>query len=401
MNAVRKYIGTIDVTEGTEVLQRGGSNRGRRVCIVGGGIGGLTAALAFARSGASVEVYEQAPALTEIGAGLQITPNGARALEALGLGAELDAVGLRGRAVQPMDALSGKVITRLELSHMAGPPYRFFHRADLIDVLARACRTAGVGIQLGSRVNSSDLSADLVIGAEGVRSDTRGVLNGFAEPFFTGQVAWRAIVDAPEEPIAQAAIACIWMAPRRHVVTYPLSGNRLNIVAVQERDTWAAEGWAHEDDPRHLRAAFHDVAPRLQGILDRVDQVHLWGLFRHDVARVWAKHNLVILGDAAHPTLPFLAQGANLAIEDAFVLARCCDAGDIGRALKKYEDVRKSRVHRAIDAANANARNYHLSGIRRRVAHTGLKTIGFMAPNAFLKRMSWLYDYDVTAGDIF
>ncbi|WP_439142685.1 FAD-dependent monooxygenase [Pseudooctadecabacter sp.] len=384
------------MTAQTEILQRGGSNRGRRVCVVGGGIGGLTTALAFARSGARVEVFEQAEALGRVGAGIQITPNGARALEALGLRDALDAASLTAQAVQPMDARAGRAVTRFDLSQLGGPPYRFFHRADLIDVLAEGCRAASVQLHLGTKVDAATCEGDIVVGAEGIHSPTRAALNGPRDPFFTGQVAWRAIVDAPEAE----AVAQIWMAPKRHVVTYPLPGGRLNVVAVQERDTWAAEGWAHRDDPANLRQAFGDVCAPLQDILGRVTDTHLWGLFRHEVANVWARDNTALIGDAAHPTLPFLAQGANLAIEDGFILTRCCDgAASVDAAFAAYQAARNPRVRRAIAAANANARNYHLSGPARIVAHMGLKTLGYIAPKAFLQQMDWLYGYDATSDD--
>jgi len=390
MSGVKKSTAMTDDSN-IENSASGGPETGRHICIVGGGIGGLTAALGFAQRGFHVEVFEQAPALTEVGAGLQITPNGGRVLNALGLDDALDRVSITAQAVQPMDALSGRAVTRFDLSQLDGPPYRFMHRADLIAVLEKACRALGVTIHLGSAVDSADLTADLVIGAEGIKSGTRAALNGDADPFFTGQVAWRAIVDAPNaDPVAQ-----IWMAPRRHVVTYPLPGGRVNIVAVQERAQWANEGWNHRDDAANLRQVFRDVSPPLMSLLSKVETVHLWGLFRHPVAQHWHKGRVAILGDAAHPTLPFLAQGANLAIEDAWVLAACCEH-DIDAGLVQYQAERAPRVTRAIAAANANARKYHLSGIARTVAHTSLKIIGFVAPNAFLDRMDWLYDLDVT-----
>ena len=390
MSGVKKSTAMTDDSK-IENSASGGPETGRHICIVGGGIGGLTTALGFAQRGFHVEVFEQAPALTEVGAGLQITPNGGRVLNALGLDDALDRVSITAQAVQPMDALSGRAVTRFDLSQLDGPPYRFMHRADLIAVLEKACRALGVTIHLGSAVDSADLTADLVIGAEGIKSGTRATLNGDADPFFTGQVAWRAIVDAPNaDPVAQ-----IWMAPRRHVVTYPLPGGRVNIVAVQERAQWANEGWNHRDDAANLRQVFRDVSPPLMSLLSKVETVHLWGLFRHPVAQHWHKGRVAILGDAAHPTLPFLAQGANLAIEDAWVLAACCEH-DIDAGLVQYQAERAPRVTRAIAAANANARKYHLSGTARTVAHTGLKIVGFVAPNAFLDRMDWLYDLDVT-----
>ena len=378
-------------------------NASRDVAIIGGGIGGLTAALAFARTGASVTVYEQAPALTEVGAGLQITPNGARALDALGVGKALAASGVDADAVVPMDAVSGREITRFDLTGQS-PRYRFFHRAVLVDVLARGCDAAGVKVRLDARIEApqpdgsfqfdgGSVRPDLTIGADGLHSVLRPMLNKTGKPFFTGQVAWRAITKTADH----GEVARIWMAPGRHLVTYPLGNGRLNVVAVQKRGQWAQEGWNHADDPENLRQAFADCGQPVREILADVEHVNLWGLFRHPIAQKWQSGSMAILGDAAHPTLPFLAQGANLAIEDAFVLARCCDgSSDLRASLNRYQDLRRPRVVRAIEAANANARNYHLSGAKRRIAHLGLQGMGMVAPNAFLNRLGWLYNYDVT-----
>ncbi|MCO4848061.1 MAG: FAD-dependent monooxygenase [Yoonia sp.] len=372
------------------------------VVIVGAGIGGLTAALAFARNGAEVFVLEQASELKEVGAGIQITPNGARVLNALGLVDACAAQSIAAQAVQPMDALTGRPVTRFDLTTRS-PAYRFYHRASLQSMLANAAQKAGVGIRLGQRVTSvtaqgtvdtsaGPLHADIVVGADGIHSVTRDLFGG-PKAAFTGQVAWRDIVVATDAP----AQAQIWMAPHRHVVTYPLKGGLLNVVAVQERADWAAEGWDHSDDPMNLRSAFSDCAPDLQAILAQTKAPSLWGLFRHPVAPVWSKGNVALLGDAAHPTLPFLAQGANLAIEDAYVLARCCaEQTSVPSAFRRYQQLRRDRVVRAIAAANANAQNYHLSGIKRSVAFAGLKALGAVAPNAFINRLGWLYDHDVT-----
>ena len=378
-------------------------NQSRDIAVIGGGIGGLTAALAFARRGANVTVYEQAPALTEVGAGLQITPNGARALNALGIDRALEASGITAQAVFAMDAMGSGEIARFDISTQT-PPYRFYHRAALIDILARGCQAAGVVVQLGARI--TELNADgsfqvngeiirpaLTIGADGLRSVVRGTLNKPAEPFFTGQVAWRALVRTDKiDPVAR-----IWMAPGRHMVTYPLSGGRLNIVAVQERSQWADEGWHHTDDPGNLRMAFADCGWAVKSILGDVEEVNLWGLFRHPVAERWHKGPVAILGDAAHPTLPFLAQGANLAIEDAYTLARCCDEEpSLEAGLRRYQDLRRARVVKAIEAANRQTRRYHLEGVQRSIAHAGLRMMGQLAPTAFLNRLGWLYDHDVT-----
>lgn len=381
-----------------------GYNAGRSVAIVGGGIGGLTAALALARQGADVTVYEQAPAIRAVGAGIQITPNGARALHDLGLAQALDAASIAARAVVPMDGLTGRAVAQFDLKGQT-PPYRFIHRAALIDALASACADTGVTIRLDARITElhpdgsfqtadGAIRPDLIVGADGVKSVVRGQINRATEPFFTGQVAWRAVIDQPgADPVAR-----IWMLPDRHMVTYPLPGGRMNVVAVQARTQWAKEGWNHTDDPGNLRAAFANASWDIKGILGAVTETKLWGLFRHPVAENWWQGSIAILGDAAHPTLPFLAQGANLAIEDAYVLARALNAdAELGAGLASYQSARRARVVRAIAAANANARNYHLSGVQRHVAHAGLRVLGRVAPGAFMNRMGWLYDHDVTA----
>jgi salicylate hydroxylase len=236
--------------------------------------------------------------------------------------------------------------------------------------------------------------SDLCVGADGIHSIARTFTGNVEQAKFTGQVAWRGVITAKDvAPHAQ-----IWMAPGRHVVIYPLQGDVVNVVAVQEREAWAEEGWHHADDPANLQAAFADCAPELRKVLSHVTKPLLWGLFRHPVAEHWYNGQVAILGDAAHPTLPFLAQGANMAIEDAWVLAAQCDRSDLEQGLAQYQALRKPRVTRAIAAASSNARNYHFDGVQRRVAHLGLKTLGKVAPNAFLKRLSWLYDFDVTQG---
>lgn len=381
-----------------------GRNSGRSVAIAGGGIAGLAAALCFARSGAQVSVFERAPELREFGAGLQITPNGACVLRHLGLSEAADRAALRADAVVPTDALTGRAIARFDLTQLRTEPYRFFHRSDLLGLLADACAAAGVDIRTGATVEAATQDGqltvngqvqgfDVIVGADGLHSVVRPVLNGADAPFFTGQVAWRTVVAAQDS----SPEARIWMAPGQHVVTYPLTGGLLNVVAVQEQSAWVDEGWRRTDSPENLMRVFGRICNELRGVLSAADQVGVWGLFRHPVAEAWHGGRLAIIGDAAHPTLPFLAQGANLALEDAFVVAEClnrCD--DIQVGLARFEAERQGRVRRAIAAANANARNYHLRGPARRVAHMGLKTLGIVAPQQFLRRMDWLYGFDVT-----
>lgn len=372
--------------------------RPRTVAVLGGGIGGLAAALAFARRGAEVALYEQAPAFEEVGAGIQITPNGACVLRALGLEEEAEKRSLRAEAVEPMDGLTGQPVTRFDLSRAPGP-YRFFHRAALVEMLAEACRDAGVALTTDARVEEVSewgflvggewRTADVVTGAEGIRSLARRRLNGEDQARFSGQVAFRALVPASSPPRAR-----IWMAPGGHVVTYPLPEGLLNLVAVRERDAWRAEGWHHEADPEDLRREFAQMTPTVRKLLDRVETVREWGLFLHPVARRWHAGPLAILGDAAHPTLPFLAQGANLALEDAWVLAREYMEGGGGA---RYQKLRQRRVARALGAARANATNYHLAGPKRFAAHRVLSTVGCLAPDWWMRRLDWLYGHDVTA----
>ncbi len=388
---------------------------GQRATVLGAGIGGLAAARALALRGAVVTVFEQAEAIREVGAGIQISPNGAAVLAALGLGAALDACSLRAQAVELKDGPTGRRVLRLDLARLRpGQGYHFAHRADLIDILAQGARAAGVAMRLGQKGLALRLDGDvpvvetasgahqagLLIGADGLHSAVRAALNGKAAPFFTRQVAWRAVI--PGDP-SDAAVAEVHMGPGRHLVSYPLRGGTMrNIVAVEERNGWVDESWSLTDDPAALRAAFGGFDRRARGWLDRVEDVGLWGLFRHPVAEVWQRPmpggGVAILGDAAHPMLPFLAQGASMALEDAWVLAASLAGHDsLAVGLAAYQAARIDRVSRVVAAASGNARAYHLGGIKRVVAHTGLRLGGLVAPRLAIRRFDWLYGVDVTA----
>ncbi len=387
---------------------------GQPVSVLGAGIAGLASALALARRGAAVSVLEQAPALIEVGAGLQVSPNGARVLRALGLGEALATTGLAAAAVELRDGFSGRQVLRLDLqgaAHAAGGGYFFVHRADLVSLLLEAVIEAGVRVETACRIERLDpgamgvtLSSDngrsreaaLLVGADGLHSVVRRRLDPEAQPFFTGQVAWRAVI--PEQPGAPA-VAQVFMGPGRHLVSYPLRGGRLrNLVAVEERARWAEEGWHHQDDPARLRAAFAAFGGPVPGWLAAVEEVFLWGLFRHEVARHWHAGRCVLVGDAAHPTLPFLAQGANMGLEDAWVLAwALARHASPEVAFAAYQAAREARVRRIVAAAQGNARAYHLSGPTRWLAHRLLGLGGRLAPGFALQRFDWLYGHDVTA----
>lgn len=393
---------------------------GQEITVLGAGIAGLAVARALALRGAKVTVLEQAEAVREVGAGLQITPNGATVLAALGLGEALAAAGLASQAVELRDGPDDALVARLDLARLRpGQAWRFVHRADLVGLLLDGAREAGVELRLLQRAERVELSEagpvlvtaqgaelrpGLLIGADGLHSVVRRALNGAAAPFFTRQVAWRAVIPA-EAGIAP--VAEVHMGPGRHLVSYPLRGGTLrNIVAVEERSAWVEEGWSLKDDAMELRLAFERFGPRVRGWLEQVEECWLWGLFRHPVARRWGwtapeapARGLAMLGDAAHPTLPFLAQGANMALEDAWVLAQALEGHDtLAAALAAYQSARAGRTARIVAAANANARNYHLRSPFREVAHLGLRTLSTIAPGQLLKRYDWIHGLDVAAG---
>ncbi len=374
--------------------------------VIGGGIGGLAAALALARRGLSVTLVEQTPEISEVGAGLQISPNGLAVLRALGVEPALDACGaVQAEAVVLQDYAGGKQVARLDLGRLKDQRYLFVHRADLVDALLKAAQDAKVCIELGRKVtgitpgerchvafeNGTSASTDLLVCADGLHSVGRGAINGETQAQFTGQVAWRATVRVAQAP----AVATVTMGPGRHIVSYPLrGGNLMNVVAVEEQDQWSEEGWHHEGSPDTLREIFADFEAPVSDVLKRIDRVHRWGLFRHPVAENWVKGNAVLLGDAAHPTLPFLAQGANMALEDAWALATVVKGQE---PLAKYEAARKDRVKRIVETASRNAWKYHLPHGPLRLAAHGVLSLGSrIAPGLMMQQFDWLYTYDIT-----
>lgn len=412
---------------------------GLETLVIGGGIGGLAVARAMALRGASVTLLEQSEAIKEVGAGLQVSPNGFAVLRALGLDQPLQQAAVQAQAVSLRDYQKGEV-TRLDLTQLQDQNYYFVHRADLVDVLAQGARDAGVKIRLLQQVdsvspaggegqgpsahatmsarvtmsarpvvhlaNGAQVSADLVIGADGLHSKARAALNGADQPFFTGQTAWRAVVPnimgrgAGKGPNDRAE-AWVHMAPGRHLVSYPLrGGDYVNLVAVKEQSAWVNEGWSIQDDPNALRAAFADFGDEAQALLAAVDKVHLWGLFRHPVAKRWQGGAVALIGDAAHPTLPFLAQGASMALEDAWALAdELAHSDSIDAGLAAYQARRQTRATRVIEAASGNAWKYHLRAKPLRfAAHSVLRLMGAVAPGRLLHQFDWLYGHDETRG---
>lgn len=368
------------------------------ITVAGAGVAGLAVAGALAMRGHKVHVAERAAEITEVGAGIQISPNGMCVIDALGCGDALRAQGLAMEGVRLIDGPSDKNVLNLGLES-GRKPWTVVRRAKLIDILKKRAVDLGATLETGRVIEPPTggqalIDDDLLIGADGLNSLVRAEVEDETKAFFTRQVAWRAIIpDQDAAPEVQ-----VRMGPGRHLVSYPLAGGLRNIVAVEERSAWAEEGWSHEDHPANLRVAFANFAGPVDEWLERVEKVFLWGLFRHPVAQRWHSGRQVLIGDAAHPTLPFLAQGANLALEDAWVLAKALSEHPIEEALNSYRETRRVRAIRVTDAASKNARNYHLSFPPVRfAAHTVLRVAGQVAPDRVRNSLGWIYDHDVTA----
>lgn len=371
-----------------------------RVFIVGGGIAGLASAAFLARAGAKVTVHEKGDNIRAFGAGVQISPNGMFVLRALGI----DPIGDGLDAVCLYKGETDTALARLDIArHRSNHRYSLVHRGDLIERLAACATDAGAVIKTGSRVQEARPGAlpqlvfesgameeaDLIIGADGIHSVTRALIARTA-PRFAGQVAWRALVEGP---CSWAGEARVWTGSGRHVVAYPLQGGRLiNLVAIEECNEPHEEGWRIPGDAGELRRHFRSFTGLPRELLERVGEVWQWGLMLHDVPERWDHGGVVLIGDAAHPTLPFMAQGANLALEDSVLLARLLIAD---KPLASFTALRRKRVMRALGEARANALRYHLrAGPHRLAAHAGLRLLSQVAPERLLGRFDWLYDYD-------
>lgn len=362
--------------------------KGMRVAVIGGGIGGMAAATALALRGGDVHVFEQAPALEEVGAGLQISANGQAVLAALGV--ELTGVsGSAGTEIQ--DGRTGRKVAFVP-APSAGPTW-YVHRADLLGALLVCAEKAGVSTVLDRLVTPGTIQADLIVAADGGQSIWRSTVDGPCSPRFTGQVAWRALVPA-EAGQEAAAPSTLSMGSRAHVVTYPLRAAQLmNLVAVEERSSWSEEGWRQQGDVDEFRARFSDFKGPAGEIIARVETVHLWALHLRPVARHWWRDNIALLGDAAHPTLPFMAQGACMALEDVWVLADALSrSDDLAASLALYQRMRQKRAEQVVALARGNAMRFHLP----RPWSWGAQAVLSVGAGALARRLDWVYDYDAT-----
>ena len=360
----------------------------RNIGVVGGGIGGLTAALCLARAGHNVQVFEQTDESVATGAGIQVSPNAARVLHHLGLQDALMTKGFLPKATQMRSWRSGRVISETTLGDVAleryGAPYYHIHRADLMDMLVSAVSAEPtIRLNVSSRITNFSQDAtgvrlvagehehqvDLLIGADGIHSSVRACLWGDQQADFTGNVAWRMLVPVnrlPEGLIAPNAT--VWWGPGKHFVHYLVKGgDYVNCVCVVEKAEWQAESWVAAGSMSELQADFAGWHDTIRQLLDQTDDGTLfkWGLFDRAPMRTWGIDRVSLLGDACHPTLPFMAQGAAMAIEDAAVLANCFSNGaDVVAALRRYEDLRKARTAGVQRGSRRNATVFHLSGLK-------------------------------------
>ncbi len=349
--------------------------------IVGGGIGGLTAAIALAQDGHLVEVLEQAPALSAtVGAGVTLAPNAMRVYQRLGMQDALLETGVEPTRQRVQHWQDGRTLLSLdrgdEMRRKYGAPYLYMHRADLHAVLIKALEDTGRGtVRLSAaaatavRTNGGAavllaggerVEGDVVIAADGVKSPIRKLFEA-GEPHFTGHIVWRNVVPVTEGPLADlGAFPGMHIGPGRMVVRYPVSrGTLLNLVFFARQEGWAQEGWSIPGQRSELQALYGDWAPEVQTMLGAVDEGKLfkWGVFARKPLDAWVKDGrIALLGDAAHAMTPFLGQGASSAIEDAIILARCfAKDGDPAAALARYEAARMERCAFIQAESNANA----------------------------------------------
>lgn len=384
----------------------------RTVVIAGAGIGGLTAALALVAKGFRVTILEKAERLEEVGAGLQLSPNASRILVGLGLAPALAPHAVMPQTVSIMTARSGGEVMRLPLAAGTHPdaPYWLAHRADLQSALLTAVQShPDIDLRLASpveaiettadRLRIGDLDAAALIGADGAWSSVRKMAFPAIPLQFSGLIAWRGTCDAASLPqhLRPSGVQ-LWMGPRAHLVIYPMSaGQRINLVAILPGAPlppgWSESGTADEIG-RHFAAA--QWPGNARAMIDAVDNWRRWPLFTMPDGGAWHSGRIALLGDAAHAMLPFAAQGAGMAIEDAAVLAHCLGATgsdrDIPAALARYAGLRAPRVTRVSRTARQSGQIYHLCGPMALARDTAMRLLG---PQRLQARQDWIYNWQL------
>jgi salicylate hydroxylase len=396
----------------------------RQVAIAGAGIGGLTAALSLARVGLPVEVFEQAQQLEEAGAGIQLSPNATRILIDLGLGERLMTTAVAPEAIRVMNAGNAREIVRIPLGAQAetryGAPFWVIHRADLQAVLADAVRAHdGITLSLGTRVEDYTAHADgvtlqtrkygesgkhhcsMLIGADGLWSAVRSRMRRETPPIFRHRTAWRALVPAADlSPQWREPLVHLWLGRDAHLVHYPVKGGALiNIVAIAE-DEWQSTVWTAAGDRQEVLRRFGrwDWAASARDLLAVPDQWSKWALHDRKAAHR-GRGPVALLGDASHPMLPFLAQGAGMAIEDAAVLAACLSQqpDKPARAMRLYEKQRRKRTQRAQETARKQGSIYGRSGPEAAIRNLVLRLMG---GGKVLSRYDWVYQWQAPSATL-
>jgi len=378
--------------------------------IVGGGIGGLAAALGLSNRGRQVLLLEQAAQFAEIGAGIQIGPNAMMGLHALGVGGEVKRFAVCPDALVMMDALSGEEVARIPLDPFEsrfGYPYALIHRADLHTVFLDACRRselvtlrASTKVEdfkdLGERVQVRTAEGDVfdgcaLVGADGIWSKVRQGVVGDGPPRVSGHITYRGVLPISEVPdVSRKNAMVLWAGPGCHFVHYPLhNANLFNLVAVFHSRRYE-EGWDAYGDPAELHERFGGVVPEVRTLLGKIEEWRMWVLCDRDPIKQWSRGRVTLLGDAAHPMLQYLAQGACMAIEDAVCLAENVEKaeGDFAEAFHAYQNQRYLRTGRAQLSSRLYGEIFHAAGAARELRNAWLQA---WTPEQHYQGMSWLY----------
>ena len=378
------------------------------IAIVGGGLAGLAAAQALKTFGMKAEVFEAAPALGEIGAAVNVSPQAVKALQAIGVGDKVAAVGHLSPGIYTRNMQTGEFLEfndRHKTAARYGAPYYTFHRADLLDALASGLDRSA--IHLGHRLtgieersdrtmlafaNGAQVEAEIVIGADGVRSVIRRALYGDDNPTYTGQMVWRSLLSASDVPaeVLEPKGHTQWVGPGCHFMAYYIRrGKLVNIVTQEDTDKWVEEGWSTRGDPDEMRLSFPNPEPRLEKLLSLVTECSKWGLFTRPLTQNWGRGRVQLIGDAAHAMLPNAGQGACQAFEDAYILARWLEAcRDPVEAFANFRRIRIPRVHGVQRLSFSNARFKHMRDSAAQKASIASGTSSVHGSS------DWVWEYD-------
>lgn len=384
------------------------------VLIAGAGIGGLMAALSLAQTGCTVCIFERAEAPGEVGAGIQLGPNATRILDRHDLLPALRSALVHPERLRIMDGTTGRLVAQMPLGERFrqrfGAPYTVVHRRDLQQALVAACSAhERISIRFDWPLKRYELSEDgvtafardgreaagaILVGADGIRSAVRRQMLRDGEPDYSGHTAYRTLIEAGSAPAdADASSATLWQLPGAHLVHYPVSGGaRHNVVAICE-DAWCEPGWTVASSAEAALQRFYGACPAVRRILEAGSDYTKWALADRPPAGRWVDGRVALLGDAAHPVLPYLAQGAAMAIEDADAIAACLSGsgGNPSAGLDTYQALRQARTERLYHASHRQGDIYHAGGFTRFARN---RIMPFLTADQWYKRLAWIYDGD-------